>query len=90
MDQAAAIDAKSLRSYSGMMVLSGLGTPPSRAFVAGSLAASISYIAKWPSFAFTKDGNIKPIGVPGIGPTSAGNEFLMLPVGVAAFAYLFT
>lgn len=86
----ASIDAASLRTYRGAMVLSGMATPSSRAFVAGSLAATVSYIAKWPAFAFTKEGNIKPIGVPGIGPMSARNEFLMLPVGVAAFTYLFT
>lgn len=81
---------ETVNTYPDLMVKLGLATPSSRAFVAGSVAVGLAYLAGYPKTAFRENGTLKPIGFMGSGPTKGTPDFLYLPVAVAAAAFLLT
>ena len=80
---------ETVNTYPDMMVKLGLATPFSRAFTAGSIAGGLAYLSGYPRSAFGENGGLKPVRGPG-GDIGPGAQFLYLPLGVAATAYLFT
>ncbi len=68
----------------------GLGTPPSRAFVIGVLAASALYLSGIPKSAFREDGSIRPFAPLTPGPDGVNCHFLVCPLAIASAAFLFT
>ena len=78
---------ETVNTYPDMMVKLGMASPMSRAFTAGSLAGGLAYLSGYPRAAFGEIGGVKPGRGPGggIGP---GAQFLYLPLGVAAAAFL--
>ena len=79
---------ETVQTYPDMMVKLGMATPAARAFTAGSFVATVAYLSGFPSGAF-QSGQLKPLRAAG-GGVGAGAQFLYLPLGVAAAAYLFT
>lgn len=79
-----------VNTYADLMVKLGLATPMSRAFVAGSTAVGLAYLAGYPKTAFRDNGTLKPFGFMGSGPDKGTPDFLYLPVAVAAVAFLCT
>ena len=74
----------------GILVRLGLGRPASRAFVAGTLAAGVAYVAKYPAEAFRDDGSMKPLKYLSPTPDATNTHFLLVPVVAASAVYLFT
>ena len=74
----------------GILVKVGLGHPSSRAFVIGTLATGIAYIAKFPGAAFREDGSMKPFKLLSPEPDATTTHFLLVPLIAASAAYLFT
>ena len=74
----------------GILVKVGLGQPTSRAFVAGTAAAGLAYLAKFPKQAFREDGSMKPLQALSAAPDATNTHFLLLPVAAAAVTFLFT
>ncbi len=80
-----------VQDWRDMAVLMGLGTPTSRAFVAGVAATALLYATGYPGEAFGEDGSIRPFAPLTPGPDGVTTKhFLVLPVAVAASAFLFT
>ncbi len=74
----------------GILVKVGLGQPVSRAFVIGTVAAGVAYIAKFPGAAFREDGSMKPLKLLSPEPDATTTHFLLVPLIAAGAAYLFT
>ena len=74
----------------GVMVRAGLGTPLSRAFVAGAVIGLGAYAVGFPKSAFDEDGEMRPFSMLSKAPTATTNHFLVVPLGAAAIAFLFT
>ena len=74
----------------GIMVKLGLAQPMSRAFVVGTIAAGVSFAAKYPKAAFREDGSMRPPAYLSPDPEATVAHFLVLPVVAAAAAFLFT
>lgn len=73
------------------LVTLGLGKPSARAFVAGITSAAILYFAGYPNEAFRDDGTLRPFAPITPGPDGVkAKHFLVLPLGIAVGAYLFT
>lgn len=81
---------ETVNTYPDLMVKLGLATPLSRAFLAGTIAAGLAYIGRYPSSAFGTNGALKPIGLFSREPGAGNAEFLYVPVGVTFAAYLLT
>lgn len=80
-----------MQDWRDVMVVMGLGTPASRAFVAGVAATGLLYSSGYPKEAFREDGTIKPFGPLTPGPDGVSQKhFLVLPLVVATSVYLFT
>ena len=85
------IPSAQIEGYRGLMVYLGLGSPISRAFVAGATVASIQYITKTPKDAYDEDGAIKPwLLMSPQNPEATDKHFLILPLGAAITVFLFT
>lgn len=74
----------------GVLVYMGLGTPLARAFVAGSLVGMGAYAVGAPGCSFTEEGKMRPFKMVSRDPEACYTHFLVLPLAVAAGAYLFT
>jgi hypothetical protein len=68
----------------------GLGTPGARAFAAFTVTSAWCYTAKYPEQAFTDEGGFAPFKLLSKSPDATYQHFLLLPVGLAVTAYLFT
>ena len=69
----------------------GLGKPASRAFVVGIGATALLYAVGYPKEAFLDDGSMRPFKPITPGPDGVtAKHFLVLPLGIATAAYLFT
>lgn len=77
-------------SYLDMMVNIGLESPLKRAAALGTLTAMWCYTAGLPQAAFREDGTLAPWKPLSGDPEATLQHFLVLPVGVAITAYLFT
>lgn len=74
-----------------VLVTMGLGQPLARAFVAGVAGVTVLYAAGYPREAFDEDGNIRPFAP--LTPLADGvtsKHFLVLPLTIAAAAYILT
>jgi len=76
--------------WRGLMVELGLGQPTSRAFVAGTVAAGVCYLAAYPKAAFRDDGSMKPLASLSAAPDATDTHFLFVPAAVAVAAYVLT
>ena len=85
----AAIDTPHIEGLRGMLVHVGLGTPLSRAFVAGTFVGLAAYALKLPSVAFDEKGQMRPLALVSQEPTATNYHFLAVPVTAAAAAFLF-
>lgn len=74
----------------GLLVKMGLGSPSSRAFVAGGVTAAVLFATTTPKAAFTDEGEMRPWSVLSPHPSATQVHFLAYPLGVAAAVYLFT
>jgi hypothetical protein len=74
----------------GIMVRLGLAQPSSRAFVIGTAAAGVAYLARFPKQAFRDDGSMKPLSLLSSEPDATNTHFLLVPVIAAGAGYLFT
>ena len=74
----------------GVLVTLGLGQPISRAFVVGSIAGGVAYLAGLPKMAFRDDGSMKPLKALSPEPDATNIHFLLVPVAAAGAAFLFT
>ena len=84
------LDAPHVEGLRGIMVQAGLATPSSRAFVAGTVAGLLAYGLRWPGNAFDEGGQMRPLKMVSSAPTATNNHFLVVPVGAAVLAYVFT
>ena len=78
--------------WRGMAVKLGLGTPLRRATLALGVTGGVLYLAKWPKGAFREDGSVKGHAAltPELDGTGISDNFLFVPVAVAAGVFLFT
>ena len=76
--------------FRGVMVKLGLGQPIARAFTVGVAAAGIMYVAGAPSASFREDGSMKPFKYLSAEPDATTTHFLLIPLGAAAAAFMFT
>lgn len=80
-----------VQDWRDVMVMFGLGSPVSRAFVAGVGATALLYATGYPAAAFNEEGGIKPLSLLSPGPDGVGaKHFLVLPVAIATGVFLFT
>lgn len=79
-----------IEGWRGVAVSVGLGTPLARAITAGVITGTISYVAKYPSEAFRRDGSLRPHASLSMAPDATGKHFILMPLGVAVAVYLFT
>ena len=79
-----------VNDWKGMMVKMGLGTPGPRALVAATVVGGVALLAKWPSGSFREDGSMKAFKPLSPEVDATNKHFLLVPLGAAAFAYLFT
>ena len=86
----ATFDTPAIEGTRGVLVNMGLGTPLSRAFVAGSVIGIAAYVLKLPRTCFDEDGEMRPFAVVSKAPTATNAHFLAVPVAAAALAYVFT
>ena len=76
--------------FTEKLALLGLAQPSSRAFVAATLAGTLSYVTKTPECFYEEDGSIKPFRPLSAELNATDFHFCLLPLGAAAVAFLFT
>jgi hypothetical protein len=86
----AALEDARVEGLRGIMVQNGLATPVSRAFVAGTAAGLAAYAVKWPRNAFDEEGQMRPLSWVSKDPKATTSHFLVVPMGTAVLAYLFS
>ena len=86
----AATEPPVIEGLRGVLVRAGLGSPLSRAFVAGTVVGLGAYAVGWPKSSFDDKGEMRPFSMVSKAPTATTNHFLAVPLGAAAIAYLFT
>ena len=85
----AAMEEPRIEGVRGIMVYAGLGTPLSRAFVAGTAVGIAAYALKWPRDSFDEKGEMRPLSLVSKDPTATNAHFLAVPLGAALATYLF-
>lgn len=81
---------ESVNGVAGILVKVGLGQPINRAFVAGTTAAGLAFLATFPKESFRSDGSLKPFKGLSAEVDSTYTHFLLVPVVAATAVYLFT
>lgn len=84
------MEAPMIEGWRGIAVHTGLGTPLSRAFVAGTAVGIATYALKWPRESFDEEGQMRPLSLVSKDPSATKFHFLAVPLGAAVAAYLFT
>ena len=83
-------EIQTVHGYRDIMVKLGMSQPSSRALVAGSVAALLMYLAKFPKASFREDGSMKPLQALSVEPDATYTHFLLCPSVVAISVFLFT
>lgn len=79
-----------IEGWRGMCVQLGLGSPLARAFTAATLAGACAYALKYPKAAFREDGSMRPHPALSLDADATTNHFLLTPLAVGGFVFLFT
>ena len=74
----------------GVLVQAGLGTPLSRAFVAGTAVGVLAYATGMPKCSFDEKGEMRPFALITNAPTATNYHFLAVPLIAGGIAFLFT
>ena len=74
----------------GKLVITGLGHPFARTFVAATVVGVAAYATGFPRASFTDDGGLKPFKPLSRDPEATYAHFLVLPIAIGTAAFLFT
>ena len=83
-------DPPAMEGIRGVLVHTGLGTPPARAFVVGTVIGLGAYFLKMPSVSCDEDGRMRPFSAVSKDPNATYYHFLGVPLVAATAAFLFT
>lgn len=80
-----------VNNWRGVLVKVGLGTPAPRALCAATVVGGLAFLLKYPACSFREeDGSMKPARILSPEVDATHKHFLLVPLGAAAVAYLFT